>query len=357
MVAAKSEDFVGFVMSQQTCARQRRSNLFARVDEMRRTVFAALLAVMAASTPCAQAGRAANHRIGTAAKKAAPSASKKTAKKASKKPKANVNRWDTLPLPPVLPAPVASGDVASAGAQIHYMTFGPTATASDGARVVVLMHGGMGNSDQMTHQVAALQDRYRVITIDSRGQGRSAPTDDGIHYAQMADDVIAVLDELKVERATFVGWSDGGVIGLQLGIRHPTRVASLWLLATNYNLAGMQSTASSATFGKYWQSCAARAVEYGVSTDDSAKVRAALRKMWRSEPEIDEDELRKIEAPTIIALGDHDELIKRPHAKRLATLLPHATFVLLQDVSHFALWQDPDAVNASILGLLSLPAK
>ena len=318
---------------------------------MRRTLFATLLAVVvaAATAPAAWAGNAgANHQVVSAAKKAA--------KKASKKPKA-ANRWESLPLPPVLPAPVASGDVASAGAQIHYMTFGPTATASDAARVVVLLHGGMGNSDQMTHQVAALQDRYRVITIDSRGQGRSAPTDDGIHYAQMADDVIAVLDELKIDRATFVGWSDGGVIGLQLGIRHPARVTSLWLLATNYNLAGMQSTATSATFGKYWQSCAARAVEYGVATDDSAKVRAALRKMWRSEPEIDEDDLRKIEAPTIVALGDHDELIKRQHAKRLATLLPHATFVLLQDVSHFALWQDPDAVNASILGLLSQPVK
>ncbi len=254
--------------------------------------------------------------------------------------------WLTLPVPPELPTPATSGDVPSAGSLIHFAEFGQ-------GHPVVLLHGGMGNADQMSLQVAALATTYRVIVIDSRGQGRSAPTAQGIHYTQMADDVIAVLDQLKIDQAAFVGWSDGGVIALQLGLRHRARVAGLWLLATNYNVAGMQPSGDSPVFAAYWQACAARWAHFGVSKTDAAAVRKALRVMWQAEPTIPEKALRSIDVPSRVVLGDHDEILRRAHVEHLAALLPKASFVLLRDVSHFALWQDPDAVNRSIAELLT----
>ena len=257
-----------------------------------------------------------------------------------------VMQWQTLPLPPPLPAPARSDDVNSAGIKIHYAEFGQ-------GQPVVLLHGGMGSGDQMALQVVALAATYHVVVIDSRGQGRSEPTDQNMHYSQMADDVIAVLDALKIDRVAFIGWSDGGVIGLQLGLRHRARVAGLWLLATNYDVAGMQSAGSSALFADYWKDCATRWADNGVATADADKVRKALRTMWRSEPKISEKFLRTMNAPTRVVLGDHDEILRRPHVARLAALLPNSKFVLLRDVSHFALWQDAVAVNRSIVELLT----
>ena len=97
---------------------------------------------------------------------AAPSRAKKAT---------TVKRWQTLAAPPALPTPTQSGDVTSAGIKIHYAEFGQ-------GQPVVLLHGGMGSGDQMALQVAGLVASYRVIVIDSRGQGRSEPTDQGMHY-------------------------------------------------------------------------------------------------------------------------------------------------------------------------------
>ena len=107
------------------------------------------------------------------------------------------------------------GDVPSGDARIHYASYGK-------GDAVVLLHGGLGNGAYMVFQLQALAPAHHVIVIDSRGQGRSTR---GTHarctYHQMAEDVIAVLDALKIDRASVVGWSDGAIVGIDLA--HPPR--------------------------------------------------------------------------------------------------------------------------------------
>jgi pimeloyl-ACP methyl ester carboxylesterase len=262
---------------------------------------------------------------------------------------AKTPRWQTLPTPPALPSATSSGDVESAGVDIHYATFGDAK-----AHPIVVLHGGLGSAQQMSWQISALKDSHFVIAVDSRGQGQSEPTADGIHYAQMADDVIAVLDAISItEPAAVVGWSDGGVIGLQLAIRYPTRIAALVLLGTNYNLAGMKNASITATFTKYYEDCAQQWKQFGVTAKAAMPVRAALRVMWRTEPKIDEAALANITVPVVVALGDHDELIRTAHAKRLATLVKAGKFVSIADASHFALWQAPKETNKVIIDLVT----
>src|SRR5262245_54482179 len=131
-------------------------------------------------------------------------------------------RWQTLPLPPAMPAPRDKGFVEADGAQIYYARFGAT------GEPVILLHGRMGNADHWSHQVKALADKRQVIAIDSRGQGRSTRTKAKPSYDQMAEDVIAVMDKLEIEKASLVGWSDGGEIALKLAIKHPERVDKMF---------------------------------------------------------------------------------------------------------------------------------
>ncbi|HVI91876.1 MAG TPA: alpha/beta fold hydrolase, partial [Dongiaceae bacterium] len=95
------------------------------------------------------------------------------------------------------------GHLAHDGARIWY--------ASHGAgKPVILLHGGLGHSGNWGYQVPALiAAGYRAITIDSRGHGRSSRDARPYSYELMAADVIAVMDQLALDKAAFIGWSDG----------------------------------------------------------------------------------------------------------------------------------------------------
>lgn len=123
--------------------------------------------------------------------------------------------WEALPPTPRLPPAQSSGTVAVNGAHIWRATFG----AGDD---VVMLHGGLAHSDYWGLQAAALAQRRRVLVIDSRGHGRSDNANgQPFSYRQMADDVIAIMDQLEIAKAAIVGWSDGAIIGLEMAMRFP----------------------------------------------------------------------------------------------------------------------------------------
>lgn len=85
---------------------------------------------------------------------------------------------------------------------------------------VVLLHGGLGHSGNWGYQVPALLGAgYQVILIDSRGHGRSTRDRRPFTYELMASDVLAVLDELGIAKASLVGWSDGACTALILHVQ------------------------------------------------------------------------------------------------------------------------------------------
>src|ERR1700733_5331698 len=100
------------------------------------------------------------------------------------------------------------GYVENEGARIWFSTYGSGPT-------VVLLHGGLGHSGNWGYQVPALvRSGYRAVVIDSRGHGRSTREARPYSYELMASDVLAVMDDLHVEKAGLVGWSDGACTAL-----------------------------------------------------------------------------------------------------------------------------------------------
>ena len=125
--------------------------------------------------------------------------------------------WQTLPPTPPPVAGEHTGHAKVNGISLYYATIGH-------GPPVVLLHGGLANSDYWGNQVTALAPRHTVILVDSRGHGRSTRDARPYGYDLMADDVVALLDTLHIAKADVVGWSDGGILGLDLAIRHPDRV-------------------------------------------------------------------------------------------------------------------------------------
>lgn len=253
-------------------------------------------------------------------------------------------RWQTLPPTPSLPSPTGTGFVEVKGARIWYATFGNVKGPA-----VTLLHGGVGNSNYWGHLVRTLSPDYHVVVMDSRGHGRSPYDGKPISYEQMADDMIVVLDALKIERSAAVGWSDGANTGIYLGLKYGPRITGLFLFAGNYHINGMQKSGGSAAASTYFARVQKEYLELSPAPKAYAAFRAALSAMWRAQPQLARAELKKITVPVWVVQAEREELIAHPHAKEMAAAIPNAKFVSLPGVGHFALLQDPAHFDAEVV--------
>lgn len=250
---------------------------------------------------------------------------------------------------PPTPAPVvggAAGAVEENGARIWFETYGA-------GPPVVLLHGGLANSDYWGDQVQVLAKTHKVILIDSRGHGRSSRDARPYTYELMASDVIGVMDHLGVDRAAVVGWSDGAIIGLVLAMKHPERLTRVFAFAANMDPSGVKSdTMSTATFGGFAARAAGEYDRLSPTPGQFLAFSGAIQHMWDTEPNYAAADLAKITVPVAIVDGDHDEAIKREHTEYLARVIPGAKLIILPGLSHFAMLQDPAAFDAAMLGFL-----
>lgn len=259
-------------------------------------------------------------------------------------------QWQVLPPTPSLPADTVGHRAMINGAQLWYAEWG----ARNRGVPVLLLHGGALNSNYFGLLIPVLvQHGYRVIAMDSRGQGRSARSQGPITYHMMANDVLELLDLLRVRQVSLVGWSDGGIIGLDLAINHPQRLRRLFAFGANADSLGVYENAEKAPLVVAFMARAKKEYhEFSTTPDDWDSFQAVMNKMWLTEPDFTPGQLRSIRVPTTIADGEHEEIIKPEHARYLAATIPNAKLDILPNVSHFAILQDPAAFNAAVLDFL-----
>ncbi len=254
--------------------------------------------------------------------------------------------WKTLPAPQALPPATESGDAPINGISVHYAVWG------DGSPLI-LLHGGLGNMEYFGGQIAELAKQYRVIAMDSRGHGRSTRNADPYSYGLMAKDVIGLMDHLKIDKASIVGWSDGGIIGLDIAMNHPDRLDRLFAFGANTNVAGLKPNVDKdPTFAKYIEIAGKDYERLSKTPKDYNDFVAAISQMWATQPDYKPEQLAKITAPVAIADGEHDEAIRQEHNVEMAKAIPGAKLVILPGVSHFAMLQDPKLFTQAVLEFL-----
>jgi len=230
-----------------------------------------------------------------------------------------------------MPMPAQTGFADVNGIQLFFRTYGR-------GDPVVLIHGGLSDSRVWRAQIERLSTNHEVIVVDSRGQGRSTRTKAPITYDLMADDYLALFDRLGLDKVALVGWSDGGIIGLDIAIRHPERLSRLFVQAANASPDGV----------------------VGFDPDRTAipelrhydTVEEEIEALWANEPNFTAAELASIAVPTEIVIGDHDEAITREHTEYLAATIPNARLLVLPDVGHSAPVEDPDGYADAVLRFL-----
>ena len=257
--------------------------------------------------------------------------------------------WRRLKPPQPLPSPRSTGDVDVNGANIHYALYG-----TGNAEAVLLLHGGLGAAEDFGGQIDALAGDYEVVAIDSRGHGRSTDDDLPYGYHLMAGDVIGVMDILGIDKAAVVGWSDGGNIGLDLAINNSDRLSKVFALGANYQTSGVRPSAlEDALIGAYVGYAAAQYAQISPRPDAWEVFSGKVFAMWGSQPAYTDDQLAGIAVPFMIAAGIYEEVIFEAHTRRMADLIPYGQLLLVDNASHFALWQQVEPVNDAILEFLA----
>jgi 3-oxoadipate enol-lactonase/4-carboxymuconolactone decarboxylase len=214
--------------------------------------------------------------------------------------------------------------------------------------------------------VPALAGRYRCLTYDTRGHGRSGSSDRPASIDDLADDLAGLLDILKVERAHIVGLSLGGMTGQALASRKPERVASLTLIATSAYLPPVD----------FWHTRAATVKASGPEAvvdqiiprwfteafrsrdpDAVARVRDELMGIDRAGygrcceaiAAMDlRDRLSDIAAPTLVMVGAEDPVTTPAMAEALRAGIANAELVVIPKVAHLISVERPEAVAAHL---------
>jgi pimeloyl-ACP methyl ester carboxylesterase len=248
-----------------------------------------------------------------------------------------------------LPLPVTQdqGYVEHDGARIWHATYGYGSP-------VILLHGGLGHGGNWGYQVPALVGNgYRAVVIDSRGHGRSTRDARPYTYELMASDVAAVMDTLGIEKAALVGWSDGACTALVLASKAPMRVAGVFFFACNMDPSGAKDITEMTPILRRCINRHMRDYERLSATPDQFdEFSDAVGLMQKTQPNFSAHDLAEINVPVVIVQSEYDEFIRREHAEYLARSIPHAEFVLLPGVSHFAPLQRPEQFNAAMLAFL-----
>jgi pimeloyl-ACP methyl ester carboxylesterase len=218
---------------------------------------------------------------------------------------------------------------------------------------IVLLHGGLQTIElSFARMLPSLARTRKVIAIELQGHGHTADTDREFALEHLADDVAGVLDELDVERADFFGFSLGGLVALQVAMRHPARAGRLAVAGVHFHADGYREgifdlgselAPSEADFKEMYDAYVAVAPDPGRFEAFAAKASALPAGLnWSGE------DLGKVGSPVLIVIGDRD-FARVDHAARMQELIPDARLAVLPDTTHIDLTSRRAALLLSLV--------
>ena len=212
------------------------------------------------------------------------------------------------------------------GFKMYYETYGK-------GEPLLIIHGNGGSINNFLYQIPYFAKNYQVIIADSPAQGKSIDHTDSLSYEMMTDDLNALLDKLNLKQCYVIGWSDGGINGLLMAIRHPDKVKKLAVTGANlwpdtsavdpfvYNYAMKMNQVGRDTLKKI------------KTPTPEMKNQVKLLHLLSYEPHIKIEDLQKISCPTLVIGGDHDVILPK-HTMLIAQSIPNSYLWILPNSGH-----------------------
>ena len=190
---------------------------------------------------------------------------------------------------------------------------------------MILLHGNGGNASSFFYVVDHYIKSRRVITLDTRGHGRSPKGDAPFTLKQFAEDLLCFMDEQGIDKADLIGYSDGGNIAMLFAIKYPERVNSMVLNGANMFPEGLMECDRRWIMGEYKRSKKALR-----RNPQNGKARESydLMSLMVKEPHITPEELSALDIPTLVLVGSRDA-IKPEHTRLIADSIKGSTLAVV----------------------------
>ena len=222
-----------------------------------------------------------------------------------------------------------------------------------GAETVLLLHGGMSNSDLLLDGLGdPFAEHLRVVAFDRRGHGYTADTAAAFHYEDMATETIGVLEQVVGGRAHLVGWSDGGIVALLVAMRRPELVDRLVVIGANFHHDGVlpvELVEDSPVAAQLFEAYAARSPD---GPDHFGDLFQKFMAMITTEPTLSVSDIATITAPTLVMVGD-DDLPRLAHTCELYETLPAGQLCVIPGTSHALPIERPAEVARLVVEFLT----
>jgi 3-oxoadipate enol-lactonase len=255
-------------------------------------------------------------------------------------------------------------------ARIHYTDEGA------GDETIVFSHGLLLSGRMFASQVAHLKGRYRCITFDHRGQGKSKVTKDGYDMDSLTEDAARLIEALDAAPCHFVGLSMGGFVGLRLAFRRPELLRSLTLIETSadpesgenkpryrllnfiarwFGIGIVVGKVMPILFGRGFLTDQARAGERAawrqvIAANDRIGITRAVRGVIERKGV--SEEIGRINLPVLIVVGDQDVATIPEKAERMHAAIQDSKLVTIPNAGHSSTIEEPQAVNSAISAFL-----
>ncbi|MFG6137359.1 alpha/beta fold hydrolase [Halomonas sp. B23F22_10] len=240
---------------------------------------------------------------------------------------------------------------------------------------IVLGHSFLCSGEMWREQLPALDGERRIINIDFRGHGGSSHLSEPFTLYDAVSDVIAVLDELGIERAVWCGLSIGGMVALRAALEHPERVAGLILMDTDAGPETLVHTleyrAMGAVARRFGLGPLLPSVARLMFSATTRREQPALVAEWKARfASVDVpsallgldalikrdsllERLAEIDVPALVAVGEEDRSLPVPFSRRLHERLPDSRLAIIPAAGHLSALEQPERVNAAIAGFMA----
>ena len=261
-------------------------------------------------------------------------------------------RTSETTVPGATSASIAKEYVDAGGVRTYYEVEGT-------GEPLVMLHGGLCAIETFGALRSGLVERHRVFLPERRGHGRTPDVEGPFSYEVMARDTIAFMDAIALESAHILGWSDGASVGLLTALHRPDLVRKLVLIGQPANLDGIHTEFREMLRLEQMPAGVLppmlKELYAAVSPDGPEHWDVVVDKAWqmfRTEPDLEIDELTNVSARTLLLLGDND-IVTIPHAEEMHRALPESEIVVVAGATHGLPMEKPDVVSRLVLDFLA----
>lgn len=236
------------------------------------------------------------------------------------------------------------------GIKMYYETYGESTK-----QPLLIIHGNGGSVKSGRCQIEYFKNDYYVIIADSRFQGKSENGNEELTFNLITEDYNSFIDYLKLDSVYIIGQSDGGIVGLQLAIKYPSKVKKLVSIAPNLrpdNTAVHQWARS--LINRDLDGVELK-IKQGDSSEKTIRNRELLNLMNKY-PNIKTEELSNIESPVLVIAGDED-VIKLEHILEIYQKIPKAQLFIMPGATHFMIRSEHELLNQMANRFLGNPFK